>query len=74
MVSGAGDLQRGLAGDLQRGLVSLVEELELFDWYVREAAHARDESLRTVLGEYLGEVRRAIRRAVDSMRSELGGL
>jgi hypothetical protein len=40
---------------------------------VREAAHARDESLRTVLGEYLGKVRRAIRRTLDSMRSERGG-
>jgi hypothetical protein len=62
----------GGARDLRRGLASLVEELELFDWYVREAARTRDESLRKVLGEHLRDVREAIRRALDAMRSGLG--
>jgi hypothetical protein len=56
----------------RRGLAALAEELELFDWYVREVARARDASWRTVLGEHLSEVKQAICRALDSMRSEFG--
>jgi hypothetical protein len=59
--------------DPRRGLASLVEELELFEWYVREVARARDDSWRTVLGEHLREVKQALCQALDSMRSEFGG-